>query len=66
MVETALLGFMTSGAFLGFVYLDLIYQMIGTVAVLKILLRKELMAADSVVPVEARSGEILEAVVSPA
>jgi len=66
MVETALLGFMTSGAFLGFVYLDLIYQMIGTAAVLKILLRKELMAVDSVVPAEARSGEILEAVASPA
>jgi probable O-glycosylation ligase (exosortase A-associated) len=42
MVEIAILGFMMSGAFLGFVYLDLIYQMIGMTVVLKILLRKEL------------------------
>lgn len=42
MVEIAILGFLTSGAFLGFVYLDLIYQMIGMTVVLKMLLRKEL------------------------
>jgi hypothetical protein len=33
---------MTSGAFLGFVYLDLIYEMIGAVVVLKILYTSEL------------------------
>jgi len=42
MIEIAILGFMTSGAFLGFVYLDLIYQMIGMTVVLKMLLHKEL------------------------
>lgn len=41
MIEIAILGFMVSGAFLGFVYLDVIYQMIGTTVVLKMLLRKE-------------------------
>jgi probable O-glycosylation ligase (exosortase A-associated) len=42
MIEVAVLGFMVSGAFLGFVYLDVIYQMVGTVVVLKVLLRNEL------------------------
>jgi len=41
MVEVAILGFMISGAFLGFVYLDVIYQMIGLVAVLKMLCHDE-------------------------
>lgn len=41
MVEVAILGFMISGAFLGFVYLDVIYQMIGLVAVLKMLCHNE-------------------------
>jgi probable O-glycosylation ligase (exosortase A-associated) len=41
MVEISILGFMVSGAFLGFVYLDVIYQMIGLVVVLKVLLRNE-------------------------
>jgi putative inorganic carbon (HCO3(-)) transporter len=41
MVEVSILGFMVSGAFLGFVYLDVIYQMIGLVVVLKVLLRNE-------------------------
>jgi hypothetical protein len=36
-----LLGFMASGSFLGFVYLDLIYQMIGLTIVLKAVLRQE-------------------------
>jgi O-antigen ligase len=42
MVEVAILGFMVSGAFLGFVYLDVIYQMIGLVIILKVLYRSEL------------------------
>ncbi len=66
MIEIALLAFMTSGAFLGFVYLDLIYQMIGTVAVLKILLRKELVAVHSAEGAEACPELILEEVTSPA
>jgi O-antigen ligase len=41
MLEIGLLAFMISGAFLGFVYLDLIYQIIGTVVVLKVLCRQE-------------------------
>jgi hypothetical protein len=41
MVEVSILGFMVSGAFLGFVYLDVIYQMIGLVVVLKVLLQSE-------------------------
>src|SRR6266403_1809608 len=44
MIEIGLLAFMISGAFLGFVYLDLIYQIIGTVVVLKILFRQEIAA----------------------
>jgi putative inorganic carbon (HCO3(-)) transporter len=42
MLEIAMLAFLTSGAFLGFIYLDLIYQVIGTIIVLKALLRIEL------------------------
>ncbi len=45
MIEISILGFMISGAFLGFVYLDLIYQMIALVVVVKILLRRECLAA---------------------
>jgi putative inorganic carbon (hco3(-)) transporter len=44
MLEIGLLAFMISGAFLGFVYLDLIYQIIGTVVVLKVLFRQEVAA----------------------
>jgi hypothetical protein len=36
---------MVSGAFLGFVYLDVIYQMIGFVVILKVLYRRELSAS---------------------
>lgn len=41
MIEVAILGFLTSGAFLSFVYLDVIYQMIATVVVLKVLFQQE-------------------------
>jgi len=41
MVEVSILGFMVSGAFLGFVYLDVIYEMIGLVVVVKVLLANE-------------------------
>jgi putative inorganic carbon (HCO3(-)) transporter len=41
MVETAILAFMVSGAFLGVVYLDVIYQMVGLTVVLKMLYREE-------------------------
>jgi probable O-glycosylation ligase (exosortase A-associated) len=39
MVEVSIMGFMMSGAFLGFVYLDVIYQMIGICVVIKVLFR---------------------------
>jgi probable O-glycosylation ligase (exosortase A-associated) len=45
MVEVSILAFMLSGAFLGFVYLDVIYQMIGFVVILKVLYRRELSAS---------------------
>jgi len=41
MVETSILAFMVSGAFLGVVYLDVIYQMVGLTIVLKMLYRQE-------------------------
>jgi putative inorganic carbon (HCO3(-)) transporter len=66
MIEIALLGFLTSGAFLGFVYLDLIYQIIGITAVLQVLLRKELEALSDVRTVEAPAEPVFESVASPA
>ena len=42
MTGASMLGFMVSGAFLGFAYLDVIYEMIGLAIVLKMLLRTEL------------------------
>lgn len=47
MIEISMLGFLTSGAFLSFVYLDVIYQMIATVIVLKLLLRQEIQNYES-------------------
>lgn len=44
MIEIGLMAFMASGAFLGFVYLDIIYQIIGTVAVIKFIFRQQLVA----------------------
>jgi len=44
MIEVSILAFMVSGAFLGFVYLDVIYQMIGITVVLKSLFLRELEA----------------------
>jgi putative inorganic carbon (HCO3(-)) transporter len=66
MIEIALLAFMTSGAFLGFVYLDIIYQIIGTTVVLKTLLRKELIAFGSAKTTEECAAPLLEEVGSPA
>jgi probable O-glycosylation ligase (exosortase A-associated) len=43
MIEASLLAFMISGAFLELAYFDLFYQLIATVALLKILLRKEIL-----------------------
>lgn len=41
MVELSIVAFMVSGAFLGFVYLDVIYEMVGLVVVIKVLFWKE-------------------------
>jgi putative inorganic carbon (HCO3(-)) transporter len=41
MIEVSILAFMVSGAFLGVVYLDVIYEMVGLTIVLKMLYRKE-------------------------
>jgi putative inorganic carbon (hco3(-)) transporter len=41
MIEISILAFMVSGAFLGVVYLDVIYEMVGLTIVLKMLFRKE-------------------------
>jgi putative inorganic carbon (hco3(-)) transporter len=46
MVETSILAFLVSGAFLGVVYLDVIYQMVGLTIVLKMLFRKELQESE--------------------
>jgi len=61
MVEIGLLAFMTSGAFLGFAYLDLLYQMVGLTAVLKILLRQEVIAARAETATSLGDVEVLEA-----
>jgi putative inorganic carbon (HCO3(-)) transporter len=45
MVETATLAFMISGAFLGVMYLDVLYEMIGLTIILKMLCRQELREA---------------------
>ena len=44
MLEISILAFLTSGAFLGFVYLDVIYEVMGAVAVVNVLFRKEVEA----------------------
>src|SRR5882724_6038 len=41
MIEAAILAFMVSGAFLGVVYLDVIYEMVGLTIILKTLYRSE-------------------------
>jgi hypothetical protein len=41
MIEVSIAGFLTSGMFLGFVYIDVVYQMIATVVVLKLLFQQE-------------------------
>jgi probable O-glycosylation ligase (exosortase A-associated) len=66
MVETAMLAFMASGAFLGFVYLDLIYQMIGTTVVIKMLFRTELGALGSTAEIEPNAEVSLEEVTASA
>jgi len=44
MMETSLLAFMMSGAFLGFAYFDLYFQVIACIIVLKILHRRDFLA----------------------
>jgi len=44
MIETSLLGYMISGAFLGLAYFDLYFQLIAIIIVIKILWRRESLA----------------------
>ena len=67
MIEVSILAFMTSGAFLGFVYLDVIYQMIGAVSALKVIAREELAALTSQQEAAEGSADVLsEEVPQPA
>ena len=59
MIEVAIMGFLTSGAFLGFVYLDVIYQMIATVVVLKILCSGELARQTNSSGLEGSAGAVV-------
>jgi putative inorganic carbon (hco3(-)) transporter len=40
-IEASILAFMVSGAFLGVVYLDVVYEMVGLTIILKMLFRRE-------------------------
>jgi len=64
MIEISILAFMTSGAFLGFVYIDVIYQMIGLTIALKVLMRKELLAHVSQIEFRRAEAPALDAVPS--
>ena len=62
MVETGLIGFMISGAFLSRPYFDFFFQFIATVVIIKILSRREITQRDSAVQtisVETREGELV-------
>jgi probable O-glycosylation ligase (exosortase A-associated) len=62
-METSLLGYMASGAFLGFAYFDLYFQVIACAIVLKILYRRDFLAATSVLvrPSESQVTELAKA-----
>lgn len=62
MIETGLLGFMVSGAFLSRPYFDFFFQFIASVAILKVLCRHELAQQNRVVqtvPVGTVDGELV-------
>lgn len=56
MFESSLYGFAISGAFLEFAYFDLFMQLVAATAIMKIIARRELLAAQQEVPAGA-SGE---------
>jgi putative inorganic carbon (hco3(-)) transporter len=60
MIEVAIVAFMASGAFLGFVYLDVIYQMIGIVVILKLLFKYEWNARAESLRLEPASAVVME------
>jgi len=66
MIEISILAFMVSGAFLGFVYLDVIYQMVATVVVIKILFRKSITEYVTQLEGNATSISLPEEVAMPA
>lgn len=59
MIQISILAFMTSGAFLGFVYLDVIYEMIGAAIVLKSLYAAELARIGSATASESQSSPLV-------
>jgi len=61
MLEVSLLAFMISGAFLELANFDFFYQVIATVAILKILMVKEMVLVRQNVSVELSEGELVEA-----
>ena len=59
MLQGSILAFMTSGAFLGFVYLDVIYEMIGATIILKALCADELARARSALGADPLISEVI-------
>lgn len=65
MIETSLIGFLVSGAFLGLSYFDLFYQVIGLSICIRLLFRKELavpaVTQERAAPTEVEAQEPVEA-----
>jgi len=59
MIEVSLLGFLVSGAFLGFANFDLFYQLVAMVIILKVIYEKEMRPA---LPVRSEQTESVEVV----
>ncbi len=57
MIEVSLLGFLVSGAFLGFANFDLFYQLVAMVIILKVIYEKEMRPA---LPVHSKQTESVE------
>jgi len=57
MIEVSLLGFLVSGAFLGFANFDLFYQLVAMVIILKVIYEKEMRPA---LPVHSEQTESVE------
>jgi probable O-glycosylation ligase (exosortase A-associated) len=62
MIEASLLAYMVSGAFLGFAYFDLFFQLVAMVTVMKLILRKEALQRAEEHPAPAVHAEVEEVV----